>query len=121
MPLYVKAGSIVPMGPFVQYATEKTDPIEIRVYPGANGTFDLYEDENDNYNYEKGKYSLINLKWDDSLKTLTISDRKGGYAGMSSGHTFNIVIVKDDNGSGLDPAKAIKQLNYTGKKLVVKI
>ncbi len=121
MPLYVKAGSIVPMGPFVQYATEKTDPIEIRIYPGANGTFDLYEDENDNYNYEKGKYSLINLKWDDALRILTISDRKRGYKGMPQGHIFNIVIVKDDKGAGLDPAKPAKQISYTGKKIVIKI
>ncbi len=58
----VKSGSIVPMGPFVQYATEKpADPIELRIYPGADGSFTLYEDENDNYNYEKGVYATIDL------------------------------------------------------------
>src|SRR5690606_14509486 len=57
MPLFVRAGSIVPMGPFVQYANEKTDPTEIRVYPGADGSFVLYDDEKDNYNYEKGSYA----------------------------------------------------------------
>jgi len=64
MPLYVKGGSIIPMGPNVQYAEEKPwDDLEIRVYPGSNGSFTLYEDENDNYNYEKGDYSTITFNW----------------------------------------------------------
>jgi alpha-D-xyloside xylohydrolase len=120
MPLYVKSGSIVPMGPFVQYTTEKIDPIEIRIYPGADGSFDLYEDENDNYNYEKGKYTIIHFKWDDQLKTLTISDRLGEYAGMPKSHNFNIVLVKNDNGIGLYPGKPIKRIKYIGKKVVIK-
>ena len=83
IPLYVKAGSMIPMGPYIQYATEKpADPIELRIYPGADGTFELYEDENDNYNYEKGKYALIPFSWNDKTKTLTISDRKGEFDGM---------------------------------------
>ncbi|NJK85936.1 MAG: DUF5110 domain-containing protein [Bacteroidales bacterium] len=68
MPLFVKAGSIVPMGPFIQYASEKIDPIEIRVYPGADGLFNLYEDEGDTYNYEKGAYSIIPFTWNDAEK-----------------------------------------------------
>ena len=67
--MYVKAGSILPIGPKVQYATEKKwDNLEIRIYPGANGEFTLYEDENDNYNYEKGIYSTITFNWDDAKK-----------------------------------------------------
>ena len=69
IPLYVKAGSILPVGPKVQYATEKKwDNLEIRVYEGANGEFTLYEDENDNYNYEKGAYSTITFIWNDAKK-----------------------------------------------------
>ena len=82
IPLYVKAGSIIPVGPNVQYAEEKKwDDLEIRIYPGANGKFVLYEDENDNYNYEKGVYSTISFNWDDKKKTLTISDRNGSFPG----------------------------------------
>ncbi len=121
MPLYVKAGSIVPMGPFIQYTTEKTDPIEIRVYPGANGTFDLYEDENDNYNYEKGKHSVITFKWDNKLHTLFISDRAGSFEGMPKTHNFNIILVSPGNGTGLETGKPVKQIKYTGKKTTVKL
>ena len=73
-----RAGSIIPMGPDVQYAAEKpADPIELRVYPGADGDFTLYEDENDTYNYEKGAYAIIPFHWDDAKRTLTIGERKG--------------------------------------------
>jgi alpha-D-xyloside xylohydrolase len=83
IPLYVKAGSVIPVGPNVQYAEEKKwDNLEIRIYPGANGKFVLYEDENDNYNYERGIYSTITFDWDDKKKTLTISDRNGSFPGM---------------------------------------
>ncbi len=83
IPLYVKAGSILPVGPKVQFATEKKwDNLEIRVYEGANGEFTLYEDENDNYNYEKGVFSTITFSWDDAKKILTINDRKGTFPGM---------------------------------------
>ncbi len=94
IPLYVKAGTILPVGPKVQYATEKKwDNLEIRVYEGANGEFTLYEDENDNYNYEKGMYSTITFNWNDTKKVLTISDRKGSFPGMLAGRKFNIVKV----------------------------
>ncbi len=83
IPLYIKAGSIVPMGPYLQYATEKpADPIELRVYAGANAEFTLYEDENDTYNYEKGKYSIIPITWNEAEKSLTIGERKGEFEGM---------------------------------------
>ncbi|MEJ2616051.1 MAG: DUF5110 domain-containing protein [Ignavibacteriaceae bacterium] len=83
IPLFVKAGSIIPMGPFIQYSTEKpAEPIEIRIYPGENGSFTLYEDENDNYNYEKGIYSTIKFNWDDSNHEFTIGERKGSFPGM---------------------------------------
>ena len=73
----IKGGSILPMGPFLQYSTEKpADPIELRIYPGAAGNFTLYEDENDNYDYEKGVYSTIGFHWDDARRLLTIDARK---------------------------------------------
>ena len=122
IPLFVKAGSIIPMGPVIQYAAEKNDPIEIRIYPGADGEFIFYEDENDNYDYEKGKYSTIIFKWDDAKKTLTISDRKGSFPGMITEHKFNIVKVSENNGVGINAVKKYdKVVNYDGKKIIVKL
>jgi alpha-D-xyloside xylohydrolase len=115
MPLYVKAGSVLPFGPKVQYAAEKKwDNLEIRVYPGANGEFTLYEDENDNYNYEKGAFSTIKFTWNDAKKALTIDDRKGTFTGMLVERKFNIVIVGDKNSVN-------KLIAYNGKKVSVKL
>lgn len=121
MPLYIKAGSIIPMGPTVQYANEKQDPTEIRIYPGADGTFILYDDEKDNYNYEKGKYATIDLKWDDATKTLTIGDRKGSFNGMLSSRTFNIIVVSDQNGGASTAVKFTKTIKYNGKAKSIKL
>jgi len=115
IPLYIKSGSIVPFGPQVQYATEKKwDNLEIRVYPGANGEFTLYEDENDNYNYEKGVYSTITFTWNDAKKSLTINGRKGSFSGMLTTRKFNIVVVAAGK-------KTENTVNYSGKKVVVKL
>jgi len=114
IPLYIKSGSIIPFGPQVQYATEKKwDKLEIRIYPGANGEFTLYEDENDNYNYEKGVFSTISFTWNDAKKVLTINDRKGSFPGMLKTRKFNIVNVSSGK-------KDIKAVTYSGKKVVVK-
>jgi alpha-D-xyloside xylohydrolase len=123
IPLYVKAGAIVPVGPSVQYATEKKwNELEIRIYPGANGKFVLYEDENDNYNYEKGIYSTITFSWDDAKKTLAISDRNGSFPGMLNERKFNVVLVGVNKGAGDNLAvQPDKQITYTGKKLSVKL
>ena len=123
IPIYVKAGSIIPMGPKVQYATEKKwDDLEIRIYPGADGEFTLYEDENDNYNYEKGSYSTIIFKWDEKSNTLTISDRNGSFPGMMKERKFNIVKVSGNIGHGMDAImKFDKVVNYDGKKIVVNL
>ena len=122
MPLYVKAGSIVPMGPDVEYATENpSGAIELRIYPGADGEFKFYEDENDNYNYEKGNYAVFNMKWNDKLQELTLSDRKGTFKGMVKQRAFNIVLVK--KGHGINSAittDADKSITYDGKAIVVK-
>lgn len=119
IPVYVKAGSILPIGPRVQYAMEKNwDNLEIRVYPGANGDFTLYEDENDNYNYEKGQYSEIAFHWDDKTRTLTLADRKGSFKGMLTTRNFNIVLAPAGLDNNSSPAKAIK---YSGKKVALKL
>jgi alpha-D-xyloside xylohydrolase len=115
IPLYVKAGSIVPMGPNIQYATESSDPLEIRVYKGANGSFTLYEDEGDSYNYETGKYSTITFTWDDAGKKLSIGDRNGSYTGMPASRTFNVVFVDSTHGTGADVSTTIDQVvKYDG-------
>jgi len=121
IPLYVKAGSIMPVGPKVQFATEmKWDNLEIRVYEGANGEFTLYEDENDNYNYEKGNYSTITFSWNDKQHTLTIGDRKGTFPGMLTDRKFNIVFVGKNKGTGAGLAeKSDKVVTYTGKKVAI--
>ncbi len=121
MPLFIKAGSIIPMGPFIQYSTEKTDPLEIRIYPGANGEFTLYEDENDNYNYEKGVYSLIDFNWNNALKTLTISDRKGEFPGMLNKRKFDIVLVNENSGIGIETQTISKAIDYIGEKMKVSL
>ena len=122
MPLYIKAGSILPIGPAVQYAEEKKwDELEIRIYPGTDGKFVLYEDENDNYNYEKGIYSTITFNWDDKKKSLIINDRNGSFPGMLESKTFNVVMVSNNKAVGESTvAAADKVISYTGKKLVVK-
>jgi alpha-D-xyloside xylohydrolase len=121
IPLMVKAGSIIPMGPLVQYAAEKpADPIELRVYPGADGTFTLYEDENDNYNYEKGVYSTIAISWNDANRQLTLDARQGSFPGMLNQRTFNVVIVGKDRGTGVEIApKPDKAVSYNGEQQTI--
>jgi len=123
IPLYLKAGSILPIGPKVQYATEKKwDNLEIRVYEGANGEFTLYEDENDNYNYEKGAFSTITFTWNDAKKTLTISDHKGSFPGMLTERKFNILKVSKNKGTGMEVVQKYDNVvTYIGKKVVVKL
>ena len=123
IPLYVRAGSIVPFGPKVQYSTEKKwNNLEIRIYPGADGEFVLYEDENDNYNYEKGAYSTIKFTWDDANRTLNIADREGTFPGMLKSRKFNIVVVDKENGTGsAQSTKFTKSVSYGGKKKSVKL
>lgn len=122
IPLFVKAGSIITMGPEIQYATEKSDPIEIRIYPGADGEFTLYEDENDNYNYEKGMYSTIKLKWDDAKKVLTINDREGSFSGMLTERNFNIVFVDKNKGTAIYSVDTFdEEVKYAGKKIIVEL
>jgi alpha-D-xyloside xylohydrolase len=119
MPLYVRAGSIIPMGPAEEYSNQKsTNPIELRVYPGADGDFTLYEDENDTYNYEKGKYATIPIHWNDATHTLTIGERKGSFPGMLESRKFLVLFVRDSNGVGVEPALSPDQvIEYSGKEV----
>ncbi|MCI7453368.1 MAG: DUF5110 domain-containing protein [Prevotella sp.] len=120
MPVFIKAGTILPFGPEVQYSSEKPwDELEIRVYPGADGKFTLYEDEGDNYNYEKGKFSEIQFVWNEADRTLSIAPRKGSYKRMLQHRRFHIVLVDTNSGAGDQPMQASKSVEYDGK--VVKI
>ena len=119
IPLYVRAGSIVPMGPNIQYATQSIDPLEIRIYKGQGGTFTLYEDEGDTYNYETGQYSLIPFTWNESTQQLTIGARTGSYTGMPSNRTFNVVWVGANHGVGVDVTAADEVVKYDGSAMVV--
>jgi alpha-D-xyloside xylohydrolase len=121
LPLFIRAGSIVPFGPDVEWSTEKpADPIELRVYRGAHGTFTLYEDENDNYNYEHGMHATIIFRWDDAKHTLTIGDRQGEFPGMLASRTFHVVFVGENHGVGIalsdTPDKVVQ---YSGKQIIV--
>jgi alpha-D-xyloside xylohydrolase len=102
IPLYVRAGSIIPMGPEVQYATEQPDdaPIELRVYRGANGAYTLYQDEDDNYDYEKGAHAQIPITWNEMQQQLIIGARKGSFPGMAATCTFNVIWVNSGHGNG---------------------
>jgi alpha-D-xyloside xylohydrolase len=121
MPLYVRAGSILPLGPDLQYAAEKSaDPIELRIYRGANGAFTLYEDENDSYDYEKGVHATIPFSWDDTAHALTIGDRTGTFPGMLEKRTFRVVFVTENHGTGGGLTEnADKTVEYSGKKIKV--
>ncbi|MGA7162082.1 MAG: TIM-barrel domain-containing protein [Bacteroidota bacterium] len=121
IPLFVKGGSIIPMGKFIQFAGQKPeDTLEIRIYRGANGRFDLYEDEGDNYNYEKGKFTTVPFNWDNEKSTLTIGAREGAYPGMLDERTFNIVMVNGNRGTGVEISSTFdKKISYEGKKLVI--
>jgi alpha-D-xyloside xylohydrolase len=122
MPLMVRAGSIIPMGPFVQYSTEKpADPIELRIYPGADANFTLYEDENDNYDYEKGVYATIDFHWDNAKQLLTIDSRKGSFPGMLEARTFNVVVVGKNHGTGVELASTDKKISYDGTRQSIEL
>jgi alpha-D-xyloside xylohydrolase len=121
LPLFVRAGSVIPMGPAMEWSTEKpADPIELRIYPGADGDFTLYEDENDGYRYETGAHATIALHWDDAARTLTLGARQGSFPGMLVERTFRVVLVGKDHGVGIgESAKAEAAVKYNGAKMLV--
>jgi alpha-D-xyloside xylohydrolase len=116
MPIYARAGSIVAFGPRAESASAKADPIELRIYTGANGDFNLYEDEGDNYNYEHGAYSIIPMHWDEKARTLMIGNRSGSFPGMREHRTFRVVFVAKGHGEGIGPSpEADATIAYDGK------
>jgi len=120
IPLFIKAGSIIPLGPVQQYVDEfKADVLELRVYPGADGRFTLYDDEGDNYNYERGRYSTIDFTWNNARKTLTIHNRKGTYHGMLKTRTFRIAIVKEGANTDINLSSNYKTIRYYGKAITI--
>jgi alpha-D-xyloside xylohydrolase len=120
IPLYIKGGSIVPMGPKIQYATQSVDPLEIRIYKGADASFTLYEDEGDTYSYETGEHAEITFTWKDATQQLTIGARSGSFTGMLKTRTFNVVWVDGTHGSGIDvTATPDKAVSYDGTDVVV--
>jgi alpha-D-xyloside xylohydrolase len=122
IPLFVHAGSILPLGPQEEYAGEKPDgPIELRVYRGVDGSFNLYQDEGDNYNYEKGKHSVIPIAWSEAQKTLTIGAWVGSYAGMPGTTVFRIVWVVPGRGTGIEAEpQRYRTVPYSGSAVTVK-
>jgi alpha-D-xyloside xylohydrolase len=121
MPLYVKAGSILPMGPVVNYAREKTDaPIELRVYRGKDGTMTLYDDAGDGYNYEKGEHSEIPITYTEATGKLSFGQRVGQYPGMTQTRVFHIVWVRDAKGAGLaEDSTGDTTVTYQGNSVEV--
>ena len=110
VPMFVRAGSILPLGPEMQYTGEKPwDNLEIRLYPGADGTVTLYEDEGDSYNYERGVYATIRFDWNNKTRRLSISERQGSYPGMISTRQFTVIL----------PNGTTKTIEYNGQQSTV--
>jgi alpha-D-xyloside xylohydrolase len=121
MPLYVRSGSIIPIGPEIQFAGDQPDaPIELWVYPGQDGDFTLYEDEGDNYNYEQGSFATIHIGWNDSTQQLTLDDRRGSYPGMQVSRVFRVIIAskKPFDPLVVEAAQACEVV-YDGRSTVV--
>lgn len=122
IPIYAKAGSIIPYGPRIESASGKADPIELRIYPGADGNFTLYEDEGDNYDYERGARSEIPMHWADESSTLTFGARKGSFPGMLDQRTFRVVVVREGTGIGIESSPAADTtVVYEGKAISMKV
>ena len=121
LPLFVRAGSIVPMGPAMEFSSQSAaNPIELRVYPGADADFTLYEDDGLTYDYEKGDYSTIPIRWDDAGQTLTLGARQGSFTGMLATRTFDIVWAGPGHGVGVNPSGTVdKTVSYDGTAVTI--
>ena len=122
IPLLVRAGSLIPLGPEMEYADEKPEgPIELRVYRGADGSFDLYQDAGETYEYEKGAHAIIPLRWSEASKTLTIAERHGEYAGMPKEVEFDVVWVRTGHGIGESVQTTPDAVvHYSGKQISIR-
>jgi alpha-D-xyloside xylohydrolase len=122
IPLYVRAGSIIPTGPEMEYTAQRAaDPLIVYVYAGSNGSFELYEDEGLNYNYEKGAFSKIPFTYDEARHTLIVGDRTGRFSGMLETRTMYIQLIHKRKPAGMDFRSVGKKILYKGKKLVVQL
>ena len=121
IPLFVKAGAIIPFGPEIQYSDEKpADPIRLYVYTGQDGNFRLYEDENINYNYEKGQFAIIPLVWNEPNRTLTIGKRQGSFSGMLENRIFQIVWITNQHPVPLDfDLHPDRVVDYNGEEISI--
>jgi alpha-D-xyloside xylohydrolase len=118
IPLYVRAGSIVPLGPVVQNADGQVDTLEVRVYPGADGDFEWYSDSGDTYDYEKGQRRVVPMHWDDASHSLQLGDAKGSYPEMPARVRIRLFVVGPNHGAGIEGAVASDGKGvYTGKTL----
>jgi alpha-D-xyloside xylohydrolase len=123
VPVYAKAGSIIPIGPEIEYVGQKPDaPLTVFVYAGADGSFTLYEDEGVNYNYEQGAFSTIDFVYDEEAGSLTIGERRGSFEGMPGERRFNIVLVTPEQPTSLAyNAKAYQTVDYIGNKITLNL
>lgn len=124
IPVFVPEGSILPVGPEMEWSDQKkAELIDLYVYAGKDGSYTLYEDEGTNYNYEKGKYAMIDFKYNDAQKTLTIGARKGSFDGMLQKRRFNVILVNAQNNQGVNLAKTPKgkMVKYAGQAVTVKL
>ena len=123
IPVFVREGAIIPFGPEMQWSDEKpAELINLYVYAGQNGEFQLYEDEGTNYNYEKGKYATIDIRYDDAAKTVSFSARKGQFNGMLKNRRFNVVLITKDAPKPLDlDAPTGMMVQYDGKPVTVQL
>jgi alpha-D-xyloside xylohydrolase len=120
IPLFVRSGSILPMGPVIQHTGEGSDaPVELYIYPGRDGHFTLYDDEGDNYHYEQGSFARIPVDWDDESRRLTIGSQEGSYPGMPASRVFRLTVVSE----GIMPLKHThsSSLSYSGQKTGVEL
>lgn len=115
IPIYVPAGSILPLGPQNEYVDQHPDdPTELRIYPGADGAFTLYDDAGDGYRYEKGEHATVSLQWDDSAKTLNFGQRQGQYPGMPQRRVFHVTLVAPNAGTGSAASSQFSTVVYEG-------
>jgi len=123
IPLFIKGGAVLPLGPVSQYSSEKIDaPWEIRIYPGKDASFTVYEDEGDNYNYERQAYSSFKVLWNDKKQTVTITEREGKYEGMVKRRTLKIIKVSNTSGIGIDEKDgSYKTVDYVGENVKIKL
>jgi alpha-D-xyloside xylohydrolase len=120
LPMYARAGSIVPMGPVLQSTADVEDPIELRIYGGRDADFVLYEDSGDGYAYEHGERAIVSMHWNDKQRELLLSARNGSFAGMRAKRTFNVVLVSEGRGTGVGIcAKPDQTVVYEGHPMKV--